>query len=429
MELRTSRDWPRLEQVYAAGLQQASQLGNVAAQLSYLTAIGNTRLLRLRFGDAIQSYLQAKTLAVQSRDWASVGPISLNLAAIYERLWDYSSAIAAAEEGRAALERLGPANVIYRTELLLQLGRLYAHAQDPRATATLLQAVESAKRRRDWKLEAASCGMAGEWLLETGDLGRAEGLLFQAFALRTKHSASDLPYSYMQLGHLRLRQAQGSRDPQRTSYLKQADSFTAKASEGMPESATRGFDPLMQVIRQQRGEIQENLGHTAEAFAEYRMAIHQLVRFRGGLPAANSTLFNSNVESDRIYDSFVESAVQRYFETGDDAILRESFLASEVNRAVSLRETRALAGVWRTRLPDSYWALLADLRTEESRMLSARPDPKFALTRSRIKLRLTEMEAEAGRGLSPRNNENFRSRTSLIDFHKGLRNSELLLSF
>ena len=52
-----------------------------------------------------------------------------------------------------------------------------------------------------------------------------------------------------------------------------------------------------------------------------------------------------------------------------------------------------------------------------------------AASPNRLRLRLTEMEAEAGIGLQVKKVENFRSRISLIHFQEGLRGSELFLSF
>ena len=426
-EMRAKKSWPQLEEIYRVGFQHAVRSGSVPAQLAYLTGIGNTLMLQRHYGDAIEAYVRAKTLAETSKDWASVGPIALNLAALYERLWDHSSAITAAEEGRLALARLPRKDVPYQTELLLQLGRLYAQERDPRAEGLLIQAVESAKRRSDRKLEAASQGQAVLWFLGKGDLKQAGGFLSAAFELRSKHADADLPISYKELGLLRLRQGQELGQPERRRYLDQAAEFTAKAIATLPESSSSLFHYLIHLLHRQQGEILETLGRRKEALAEYRVALQQVVRWRGTLPAATSTLTGSNVESDRwVFDSFVELATREYFDSGESESLRESFLASEIDRAVSLRETRALAGAWRAKLPDLYWALLADLRTEQSRLP---PGLNSRAVQSRIRLKLTEMETIAGLGFFAPPPENFMEQSSLNHFQQGLRPSEIFLSF
>jgi CHAT domain-containing protein len=104
----------------------------------------------------------------------------------------------------------------------------------------------------------------------------------------------------------------------------------------------------------------------------------------------------------------------------------KSFQALEVNRAASLRESVALADVWNTKLPPAYWEVSAQLAAEEARRL---PAGKATPTAENLHLKLTEMEALAGTGFRANKVENFRNQSSLSLFQKGLRDSELFLSF
>src|SRR4029077_15058503 len=103
-----------------------------------------------------------------------------------------------------------------------------------------------------------------------------------------------------------------------------------------------------------------------------------------------------------------------------------AFQAVEMNRAANLRESLALAEVWKENLPSEYWETLAQLGAWEAQRERSQSSNASA---SRLRLKLTEMEAQAGIGLKPNKVDNFRDRNSLIHFQEGLRDSELLLSF
>src|SRR5205085_47866 len=145
------------------------------------------------------------------------------------------------------------------------------------------------------------------------------------------------------------------------------------------------------------------------------------------VPAARSALTSANVGLDQqIFRSFIETAAEHGLKTGNQAWVQRAFEAVELNRAASLRAGLALSGVWNKNLPPQYWEVLDQLRAEEGKSLHGR---RSDATLARLHLRLTEMEAEAGRGLNPKKDENFPNPGSLIHFREGLRSSELFLSF
>jgi CHAT domain-containing protein len=128
----------------------------------------------------------------------------------------------------------------------------------------------------------------------------------------------------------------------------------------------------------------------------------------------------------QVYESFVEAASREALGTGDPSRAVDAFLALEANRAASLRDSRALAPVWKKKLPMAYWETLAKLNREDARGLgtsTVSPESK------RLRLVLTEMESIAGVGVSLDSGENFRTRSSLTHIRHGLSDSDLLLSF
>jgi hypothetical protein len=99
--------------------------------------------------------------------------------------------------------------------------------------------------------------------------------------------------------------------------------------------------------------------------------------------------------------------------------------ATELNRAPGLK---TLKTVWRPRKrPVEFWKILSNRRAAHMRLL------RLGLRKSpapgRFRLRPTEMEAQAGLGVSLNPTENFPNGDSLIHFQQGLRASEVLLSF
>jgi CHAT domain-containing protein len=103
-----------------------------------------------------------------------------------------------------------------------------------------------------------------------------------------------------------------------------------------------------------------------------------------------------------------------------------AFQALELNRAASLRESLALAGVWREKLPPEYWEALGRLEAEQARSLATgRASDAIAS----LGLRITEMEAGAGLSFAVKKDENFRIQSSLNHFQAGLGESELFLTF
>jgi CHAT domain-containing protein len=147
--------------------------------------------------------------------------------------------------------------------------------------------------------------------------------------------------------------------------------------------------------------------------------VNLAIRWRAGVLPASSFLTAANEKlEEKVFASFIEAASREALRTGDRELAQEAFEAVELNRAASLRESRALADAWHRKVQPEYWETLERLRktegSEESR---------------RLRLELSEMEAKAGLGFPTKNYENIRAQGSLIHFRPGIGRSEVLLSF
>ncbi len=422
-QCRAASDLAWLESVCRAGIDLAQRLGNQKTQIGDLTTIGNSRLQQFHYGPAIEAYLAAGNLAEQAEDWEDFGAISLNLSSVYQQVGDVPSALSAAERGRAAIQNL-PGQPFFMAQLLLQLGRLHQDIQDGSAAGFFLKGIDAARQQDDqtiehhsWDVvtEAQAWDLLGMERLSGGNPAEAEIALTEALRLRTLFEAKELVFSYWHLGCLRL--AQGR--------LPEAEHFTQDAI-GAAKSAHYG--PPLYLLLNQRGRIREALGQTDAALEDLRAAVESAASWRLEVPPAGSPLTAANVELDReVFDSFVDAAARQAFRTGDMRWAEEGFLALELNRAASLRETKDLAEAWRRKLPAVFWETLGKLRAARARwMLSGGPEDSET---ARLSLELTEMEAIAGLGIPHKIAESFLGQSSLIHFRKGLGDSELLLSF
>jgi CHAT domain-containing protein len=234
-------------------------------------------------------------------------------------------------------------------------------------------------------------------------------------------SPNTLSFSYSILGHLRLTQADRATGEQRRTRAREAEILTERAMRA-------GTAPPPYVLLRQRGRARELLDQTELALKDYSAAVDNASQWRGAVPAAQSLMTAVNVRlQHQVYDSFVEAAAREALRTGSRAWAADAFRALEANRAVSLRENRLLAPVWKKKLPVAYWETLERLSQEEGRSLGG--GSTLSPESENLRLRLTEMESLAGLGISPISVENFRSQNSLSHFQHGLSKSDLVLSF
>lgn len=422
--LRAARDLLGLEKLYQDSYKLAVERRILPAQITYLTALGNTYLLAFRYGDALQSYVRARTLARTAQDWSNAGLIALNLTALYQQIGDLPSALRAAEEGKSDAARSGAA--YYRAELLLQLARLYSLRGDNRAEQEYREGIQAAADKRDARLQAQGLNLLGEQLLGTHHLKEAEDAIIEGFRLHRLFAPGGLRMSYAQLGALRLAQASNGTDPAlHARLLAEAERFTRNA---LYASASRDAVGETYTLENQLGKILAAEGRLDAALSTLKRSVQLASAWRATIPPAASFLNGSNAQvAESAFDSFVELSADQALRGRCPSCAWQSFLAEETNRAASLRETQALTPLWKQKLPPQYWKTVDALRKENARLLAAdQPTSKLA---DRLKLEITEMEAVAGLGFLRAPSENLSTENSLIQFQRRLTPGELLLSF
>src|ERR1022692_577232 len=96
-------DFAGAESFYQQGADLSAQHRDPTASALFLNGVASTRLARFEYRGALDAYLEARRQAEASRDRTSLGVIDLNLASLYQQMYDFDSARRSLEEaGRVA---------------------------------------------------------------------------------------------------------------------------------------------------------------------------------------------------------------------------------------------------------------------------------------------------------------------------------------
>jgi tetratricopeptide (TPR) repeat protein len=367
--------------IYEALYQSARRQNDSPTALRALNNLAGCWFALFRYRRAANSYLEARQLAEEQRDWEAVGTLSLNLSSLYLQMGEINSAEQAAEQSAEALAK-APKHE-RRAQLLLQFAKIRARKGDIDGAAPYFRAAAAeADRQGNAALTAQAWNLFGYELLSAGRIAEAEAPLIEAFRLRKLSRDPDIDHSYRTLGMLRL--AQG--DLRSASALLDEAVGMAKAR---PAKVT-GWSAYYL-----RGQVRMAEGNAAAALDDFRSGIELARRLRVEVLPADAMRIGMEVEMQQLYSAFVRTAVQMYKTTGRRELASEAFEAAEENRAASLRALVSGADGWQSVLPLEYGELVRRLREAEARE-ALRPGPAAKAAVERIEHALTEMEVKAG---------------------------------
>ncbi len=292
-QYRVAGNFAAAEALYQQGYQQAQLHHDGATTVLYLTAVATCRMMQFHYRAALEAYLQAKQLAQGVGDRLNLGAILSNLSALYQQVGDIDSALRAGEEARAEIATLP--TPYYKSQLLLQLGRLRMDPGDDSAGPLLEAAVEAARAKGYGVLEARAWDLLGEQRLHHSQWSGAERALDEAFRLRVLLYPQERGFSYGHLGALKL--AQGR--------FKEAADFTALA---LADSARAGTSlPEFQLIHQ-RGQIKLARGDVQGALQDFSTALNGAADWRTEvLPDASARDGMNELLEKSVFDSFIET--------------------------------------------------------------------------------------------------------------------------
>ena len=423
-QAREASDYQSVDRLCRAAASRAIGMGQDASAAKFLDCAGGAQFARFQYRAALASYYEARKLAESSGDREELGAVLLNLSSLYQQVWDTQSAQRSAEQGLSVTEKL--ADFHYKPELFLQLGRLQDSAQAEAAKNYFRQGIEAAKKRGDPSVEAVGLDLLGQSLQSSGDLNGAELAFSASHRLRLTNISSEIGFSLARLGNLKLAQASAAQSVQKEALFRDAERLTEEALRLQADPRKPSLPNY--VLRHQLGSIRNLQGNIDPALTDFRAAIYETQASREHFPPAASSFEGANAGlEENIFDAFVEAAGAKAIAAGDAQLARESFLAAEVNRAASLRQSIGMTDVWRRKLPAEYWEVLALLRQEDQKLVvSSKSHSELS---DSLELRLSEMEARAGLDFSQQNFEKFDDFRSLKHILEGLRETEVLLSF
>src|SRR3984957_4021743 len=405
---RRAGDLNGAEAYYRQGYDDAVRRRDEQAMVGYLNGIAACRLTQLRYTAALESLLEAKSHAQSIGDREGLGAIAVNLSTLYLQVWDFDNASKEAEEGRAEVASLG--RPYFLPNLLIQLGRVHDIEHDGKAVSFYRQGIEIARTSGNKRVQALGLDLLGEERLGQGDLDEAQKAIGEGMYLREKFSPTELDLSWWRMGEL---------ERLRGNWM-EAARYTNLAL------AAKGTAPEYR-LKHQRGLIRMAMGDRANGLADLREAVQLSSDWRLEVLPASASLTAANEMLDGfVFSSFIEAAAQEAFRAGDQRWAEDAFEAVELNRAESLRESRALADAWHKKVPPQYWETLAQLRLAE---ISTSGSHGTNGESRRLRLGLSDMEAKGALGFTAKNSEIIYDQSSLIHFQQGLRMTEVLLSF
>jgi CHAT domain-containing protein len=371
--------------------------------------LGGCQFALRQYQPALRSFLEAHRLADRSGDTSYLAALDVNIASLYSEMGELE---AAAQWIEGALGRMsGNDRRDHLPKLLIQLATLRAR-QDrmPEATELFRQGTDGADRAGDLELYALGWNRLGDEFLERGDLSRAEAALLESYRVRKLHRL-DLEDSCLNLGRLRL--AQGD--------LASASALLDRAVE----LAARPMGPMSKWdVYHFRGRVRLAQGRLRDALEDLRTAVRLARAWRWSAPPDDDARTGAEGILEQVYSALVEAGNRLYFETGDPALIRETFEAAEENRASSLRELlfgRRAATVDAA----ASWKALDRLQREEVQALRTN-DPHAQDVVRATRAEIIRMQAlpdavarPAATGLVERARAALDSHTALLSFHLG----------
>ena len=378
---REASDYQSVERLCRDAASRATALGQASSGAKFLDCAGTSQFLRFRYRGALASYYEARKLAESSGDREELGAILLNLSSLYQQVWDTQSAQRSAEQCLSVTEKL--ADFHYKPELFLQLGRLQDGAQAQAAENYFRQGIDAARKRGDPSVQAVGLDLLGQSLQSSGDLNGAELAFSAARKLRLKNIPSEIGFSLARLGNLKFARASAAQSTEKAALLGEAERLTEQALRLQADPLKPSLPNY--VLRHQLGSIRNLQGNVDRALTDFRAAIYETQASREHFPPAASSFEGANAGlEENIFDAFVEAAGAKAIATENAQLARESFLAAEVNRAASLRQSIGMTEVWRRKLPSEYWEVLALLRQEDQEIGRVLQVPQRAFRQSRI---------------------------------------------
>lgn len=387
---------------------RAEHFDNLAARAA--GNIGGCQFALNQYQAALQSFLDAVHAAERAGDFSAAAIFNGNIASLYSEMGQLDDA---AEWIAASLKHLSDEDrEAHQAHLLIQLASLRARQHRmPEALGLFARGLDAADRRGDLELYANGWNRLGEEYLKQHKLAEAEPALLEAYRIRLLNRLA-LDSSYRSLGLLRMEQGDN----------KSAGVLLDRAVD----LASRPHGPLPSwEVYHQRGRLRMAQGRLRDALRDLRIAVRLARGWRWNGLRDDAARIGEENWLDKVHGALVEAGNRLYQESGDPALIRETFETLEENRADSLRALVQRSSTPLSGFPPAYWEAMARLqRAEVQAVRDSSQQSIDAAARCRAELKRMELELPGAAmippaGLLNRTRDALEGDSALLSFQTG----------
>lgn len=387
--LYAAGEYTRASQAFRSAALESERNGSPDHAAMNWNNAGGAELARQDFRDALPDFLKSRQIAERFALYRPLNITLNNLAGLYLQMGDPEAAMRVAKEGLAGSggqENPDTASRL-RFQLATALARLHRFNE---AEPIYRQAIDEIAEKNDFDATARVLGNFGSDCLEADRLDEADDALSEALLLVRLHHLNSSANILRALARLRKRQG----DSRSAAVL-------FDAAIGSPQSITPQW-----VLYADRGEFRLGMNNLRGALEDFREARRIATQMRADIVPADQDRIALEGGLSRIAAGLVESGNRLVQQTSDSALLRETFDEAEQDRVWSLRALVPASNDWRSRLPKTYWDLLARYQNVERSLVAstapgsapASATAELAKQASTLQLGLQQIEAAAASG-------------------------------
>jgi CHAT domain-containing protein len=252
----------------------------------------------------------------------------------------------------------------------------------------------------------------GDDSLSAGRLDMAEWALCEALRLARIHRLNATASILSGLAKLKSRQGDE----------RSAEALFAGALAAPPNMTPR------QAIYSNRGQSRLQFGNLRGALADFREARRIADQMRADIVPADQDRIKLESGLSMVLQGLVDAGNRLARQTGDRAVLEETFDAAEQDRLWSLRALVPSPNDWRSRLPDRYWEALAEFQSLERTAVEQRT-PEIEKNIAGLQVELQQIEANAAGTDSTNSVPALHPESPLAHVRRILDDDTVLLSF
>jgi CHAT domain-containing protein len=370
--------------------RRAHALGNVEYEAKSLILIGSAQTLIFQYKAALDSFEEAAEIG---RNFDLVaGSASGNMANLYRQLGDFPAAEA---QSRHAIERLQHIPAGERDEfavsslsrsLLIHAALCFQLNRDSEGYRDYQEAFLLAEKRPDFLLEAQILDDEGSELMHKHRTAEADIKFQGALSLSSKIADKDgLAVEKEHLAELEL----------------QRDHPDCRKALGLIDDAFASNSPSFKSSPQYypiniRGRILLWDGKKAEALSEFRRAVNAADEWRHGALPGDTSSTRTVSRLQEVYADYARLAAETALDSKDNALAIRALEVLAENRAASLREQLRSVYGNSGRLPDEYYAKLAELQAAQAAVTLGQNTALDQAKLTQIRLDISNLENKIG---------------------------------